>query len=254
MLGFSLGRGLGGSLGGGGTPSLVNPILAFEDLNIFVDMTNGEKTFDGSELTAVAAAAGDLTEINEIEADDHAIWNADAFGGKGGMELLAATRMQWGTFTSSPTRSLMFTMEFPDPMPGGAQALSGWLNSSFGSVNSARFTFSIAGRVQYGINSTSTLVNLSDVIVAGSKHILLAEFDSGVCNVYLDDFSTPFVTFIPNTNYEPRVRFNLGALSSSDAAFPELVYGDVFMKKTWLTEGERTAVFNYYNTYYELGL
>ncbi len=226
-----------------------DPIKALDNVDYYSIFKGAVKTFDTTELTAIDKLAGTSGALTEVAAGDHMTWDATAFGGKGGAVLTGATRM--GTaMTVGATKTVIFPLQVPATYPSSTTNLAGFMTGDT-TTNAGRVTTTnVAKTLFYSSPSSGGSAAITPALVEGESHLVMLEFDTGVLNVYFDDFTTPFATIEPNSIYSSRSQFYLGARSSADDAATGFIFGGALVTSDNLTADEKTAVFNYLNSFF----
>jgi hypothetical protein len=89
-----------------------DPVQGLSDLAYYCDARASVKTMpSGTDAESVAALAGSIASMDEVDAGDHFVWDSEAFGGVGGLVYQNVTQMVYTGFSTGSVHSLAMMLE-----------------------------------------------------------------------------------------------------------------------------------------------
>ena len=216
----------------------------------YVEATDSVKTYSaGASVQAIATIDGSVASLSRDSAStepefatNHLLFDTD-------------DRLNYDAdFTADDTHFMMLALETPSSLPsfGGLLAFQ---NTSNSTDTKARLYLRSNGQLLWSQNEANSNVELVSDITTSRKMTIMLDFTSNSnCDVYIDGYATPTLSFDPRDNYEGATIVNIG-LGADDTLGSGMGKLYALCHKTGApTALEREIIFKQANDRYSLGL
>lgn len=231
-----------------------DPIQDLDNVVLYFDARGSVKTMTGVEVEVIAKIDGSVASAGEVAAGDNAMWDSTAFDGRGALLLNTGTRLGYGSFTAGGTHAIGFVyQEKYDVASASLETMFTFTSAAYASDTNARMSRGNDDAYYWTANEAGGATQICPLFNPGSRHLILIQFVStSECNVYVDDWTTPYVTFDPknSTDYENWQHICLGARNTIDDAAVNAKMSAYFHTTDVLTSGERSSIQSYWEARY----
>ena len=220
------------------TPEDVIPAL--DNINIYIEATDSAKTYSsGSDVQTIAKVSGAIASMSRDAVGTEPTFTTDH------LAFDTNDRLNYDAdYTAVTNRFIALAIETPATLPswGGLFALQ---NTSLTTDTKARLILRSNGQLLWSQNQANGNQVIVSDITASRKMIVFLDFTSNTnCDVYVDAFSAPTISFDPRDNWSGATVVNLGLGADDTLASGIGKLSAMFDTNDSLTAQEREDVYN----------